>query len=81
MTSAVTGDGCKELTLALDEAVPHVQKKKVGWESKKLSSATTGIDGTGKKIAKSKASSAAKSSAKTGSKAAGAKTARSKKKA
>ena len=81
VTSAVTGDGCKELTLALDEAVPHVQKKKVGWESKKLSSATTGIDGTGKKIAKSKASSAAKSSAKTGSKAAGAKAARSKKKA
>ena len=81
MTSAVTGDGCKDLMQALDDAVPHAQKKKVGWESKKLSSATTGIDGTGKKIAKSKACSASKSSAKTGSKTAGAKTARSKKKA
>jgi len=81
VTSAMTGEGCKELTLALDEAVPHVQKKKVGWESKKLSSATTGIDGTGKKIAKSKASSATKSTGKAGPKAASAKTARSKKKA
>ena len=34
VTSAITGDGCKELQQALDEAVPHVQKKKVGWESK-----------------------------------------------
>ena len=34
VTSAITGDGCKELQQALDDAVPHVQKKKVGWESK-----------------------------------------------
>ena len=72
VTSAMNGEGCKELTLALDEAVPHVQKKKVGWESKKLSSATTGIDGTGKKITKSKAGSAAKSaSSKTAAKKSG----------
>jgi GTP-binding protein len=38
VTSAMTGDGCKELVQALDEAVPHVQKKKVGWESKALES-------------------------------------------
>ncbi len=38
MTSAITGDGCKELQQALDEAVPHVQKKKVGWESKSADS-------------------------------------------
>ena len=30
----MTGDGCKELVQALDEAVPHTQKKKGGWESK-----------------------------------------------
>lgn len=36
VTSAVTGEGCRELQQALDEAVPHVQKKKVGWESKKV---------------------------------------------
>jgi GTP-binding protein len=41
VTSAVTGDGCKELTLALDEAVPHVQKKKVGWESKSVIASKT----------------------------------------
>ena len=35
VTSAITGDGCKDLQQALDDAVPHVQKKKVGWESKK----------------------------------------------
>ena len=77
----MNGDGCKELMKALDDAVPHTQKKKVGWESKKLSSATTGIDGTGKKIAKSKASSASKNSTKTGTKATRTKAARSKKKA
>ncbi len=36
VTSAFTGEGCLELQRALDEAVPHVQKKKVGWESKKV---------------------------------------------
>ena len=35
VTSAMNGDGCKELIQALDDAVPHVQKKKVGWETKK----------------------------------------------
>lgn len=41
VTSAVTGEGCRELQQALDEAVPHVQKKKVGWESKKVIEAKT----------------------------------------
>ncbi|MCF0221325.1 MAG: GTPase ObgE [Fibrobacter sp.] len=41
VTSAFTGEGCTELQEALDAAVPHVQKKKVGWESKKLTEAKT----------------------------------------
>ena len=34
VTSAMTGDGCSELKQALDEAVPHMQKKRVGWAKK-----------------------------------------------
>ena len=34
ITSAMTGEGCLELQQALDEAVPHVQKKKIGWSKK-----------------------------------------------
>lgn len=36
VTSAMNGEGCMELRDALDQAVPHIQKKKVGWESKKI---------------------------------------------
>lgn len=34
VTSAVTGEGCHDLQQALDDAVPHVQKKKSGWTKK-----------------------------------------------
>ena len=34
VTSALTGDGCEDLLQALDEAVPHTQKKSSGWAKK-----------------------------------------------
>ena len=34
VTSAVTGDGCRDLVAKLDAAVPHMQKKSTGWSSK-----------------------------------------------
>lgn len=34
VTSAITGDGCADLVAKLDEAVPHVQKKRSGWGPK-----------------------------------------------
>ena len=77
VTSAVTGDGCKELTLALDEAVPHVQKKKVGWESKSVIAAKTSDSNSSAK--KSGTKTAAKKTAST--KSSGAKSGWSKKKA
>lgn len=40
VTSAMNGEGCFELRDALDQAVPHAQKKKVGWESKKIEAPT-----------------------------------------
>ena len=49
VTSAITGDGCKELQQALDDAVPHVQKKKVGWESKSSSGSDSQKGGWKKK--------------------------------
>jgi GTP-binding protein len=49
VTSAITGDGCKELQQALDDAVPHVQKKKVGWESKSNSGSDSKKGGWKKK--------------------------------
>ncbi|MCQ2049997.1 MAG: GTPase ObgE [Candidatus Saccharibacteria bacterium] len=66
VTSAVTGDGCRELQQALDEAVPHIQKKKVGWESKKVVEAKTmkAADKTKAKAARKEASTK-KTSAKT----------------
>ena len=85
MTSAMNGDGCKELMQALDEAVPHAQKKKVGWESKKVetsfNSKTSGKSGT--KTAAKKSTSAKTGAAKkaTASKSAGTKSGWSKKKA
>ncbi len=33
VTSAMTGDGCKELTIALDKLVPNKHKRATGWES------------------------------------------------
>src|SRR5574344_219102 len=33
VTSAMTGDGCKELTIALDRLVPNRHKRATGWES------------------------------------------------
>jgi GTP-binding protein len=83
VTSAVTGDGCKELTLALDEAVPHVQKKKVGWESKSVVAGKTSDSKSGAKTAAKKSASAKTGAAKktTASKSTGAKSGWSKKKA
>jgi GTP-binding protein len=49
VTSAMNGEGCKELIQALDEAVPHVQKKKIGWESKSVPTASGKKGGWGKK--------------------------------
>lgn len=70
VTSAVTGEGCRELQQALDEAVPHVQKKKVGWESKKVIEAKTmkAADKTKAKAAR-KETSAKKAPVKASSKA------------
>jgi GTP-binding protein len=34
ITSAVTGEGCPELQQALDDAVPHMHKKSIGWSKK-----------------------------------------------
>lgn len=70
VTSAVTGEGCRELQQALDEAVPHIQKKKVGWESKKVVEAKTmkAADKTKAKAARKEAS-AKKAPAKAPSKA------------
>ena len=70
VTSAVTGEGCRELQQALDEAVPHVQKKKVGWESKKVIEAKTmkAADKTKAKAARKEAS-AKKAPVKASSKA------------
>ena len=34
VTSAMTGEGCEDLLQALDEALPHTQKKSVGWTKK-----------------------------------------------
>lgn len=75
VTSAFTGEGCQELQEALDAAVPHVQKKKVGWESKKLVESKTpkAADKTKAKAARKAASTAkaaGKASAKAGTKSA-----------
>lgn len=75
VTSAFTGEGCTELQEALDAAVPHVQKKKVGWESKKLVESKTpkAADKTKAKAARKAASTAkaaGKASAKAGTKSA-----------
>lgn len=71
ITSAFTGEGCVELQEALDAAVPHVQKKKVGWESKKLveSKAPKAADKTKAKAAR-KATAAKAAASKTSAKAA-----------
>lgn len=81
VTSAVTGEGCRELQQALDEAVPHVQKKKVGWESKKVVEAKTmkAADKTKAKAAR-KDAAAKKAPAKTATKKAPARKAPAKKK-
>lgn len=81
VTSAVTGEGCRELQQALDEAVPHVQKKKVGWESKKVVEAKTmkAADKTKAKAAR-KDAAAKKAPAKTATKKAPAHKAPAKKK-
>lgn len=73
ITSAFTGEGCKELQESLDAAVPHVQKKKVGWESKKLveSKAPKAADKTKAKAARKATAAkaaASKSSTKSASK-------------
>jgi GTP-binding protein len=34
VTSALNGDGCRDLATELDKAVPHKQKKRSGWSSK-----------------------------------------------
>ena len=34
VTSAMNGEGCKELVSALDQAVPHKKKKSSGWSTK-----------------------------------------------
>ncbi len=71
ITSAFTGEGCKELQEALDAAVPHVQKKKVGWESKKLVEAKSpkAADKTKAKAAR-KATAAKSAASKTSAKSA-----------
>lgn len=81
VTSAVTGEGCRELQQALDEAVPHVQKKKVGWESKKVVEAKTmkAADKTKAKAARKDAATK-KAPAKTATKKAPARKAPAKKK-
>ena len=65
VTSAITGEGCKELQQALDEAVPHVQKKKVGWESKKVIEAKTMKAAEKTKAKAARKATATKSAAKT----------------
>ncbi|MCQ2093092.1 MAG: GTPase ObgE [Fibrobacter sp.] len=71
VTSAFTGEGCVELQEALDAAVPHVQKKKVGWESKKLVESKTpkAADKTKAKAAR-KATAAKSAASKTAAKSA-----------
>lgn len=71
VTSAFTGEGCVELQEALDAAVPHVQKKKVGWESKKLVESKTpkAADKTKAKAAR-KATAAKSAASKTATKSA-----------
>ncbi len=71
VTSVFTGEGCVELQEALDAAVPHVQKKKVGWESKKLVESKTpkAADKTKAKAAR-KATAAKSAASKTAAKSA-----------
>ena len=63
VTSAMNGDGCKELMQALDEAVPHTQKKKVGWESKSVVATKTTSSKSSAKSSTAKKSSSAKTGA------------------
>ncbi|MCQ2090860.1 MAG: GTPase ObgE [Fibrobacter sp.] len=63
VTSAFTGEGCTELQEALDAAVPHVQKKKVGWESKKLVESKTPKAADKTKAKAARKATAAKSAA------------------
>lgn len=63
ITSAFTGEGCMELRDALDQAVPHVQKKKVGWETKKVEAPVK--KAAAKTAAKAERKAAAKPASKT----------------